>query len=163
MKYTAGGITGNLGQALVVEVPIAGKPLPPQNQNQGQGQGQGQDQGGAKQDAQPAGPVAKESGDDVMVDPPVRNLPQWDPNRWGPTRMAGPKTGVMLNWTENGCKASTAAMTLRWFAEDCPAGKIPFPTKAGGSIKPDWYGPRMGECFWPNADPPGKIALSDSG
>ena len=26
-------------------------------------------------------------------------------------------------------------MIMRWFAEDCPAGKIAFPTKPGGTAK----------------------------
>ena len=57
-------------------------------------------------------------GDDIYLDPPVRLLPQYD-SRWAQQRIAGPKTGRMLNWVENGCNASTAAMILRWFAEDC--------------------------------------------
>jgi len=60
-------------------------------------------------------------GDDIYLDPPVRLLPQYD-SRWAHERIGGPKTGRMLNWVENGCNASTAAMILRWFAEDCTAG-----------------------------------------
>src|SRR5205085_717194 len=83
----------------------------------------------------PPSPIAVVKGDDIYLDPPVRNLPQWDPKpRWGPTRIAGPKTGKMIDWPNNGCNASTAAIILRWFAEDCKAGKIPFPTKEGGTV-----------------------------
>jgi Putative peptidoglycan binding domain len=106
--------------------------------------------------------VAVVEGDDVYLDPPVRLWPQYD-NRWRNARIAGPKTGKMLDWIANGCNASVAAMTLRWFAEDCQAGKIDFPTKPGGSIDPSWYGLRMGESFWPNADPPGKVELTPEG
>ena len=155
MKYSAGGVTGSLGEALIVEVPLKGK-APPSG---GGGQGVAPD----NQQAQPAGPVVQEKGDDIVVDPPVRCLPQWEPSpRWGPTPIAG-KQGSFFDWAENGCNASTAAMILRWFAEDCPAGKIPFPTKPDGKVARDWYGPRMGECFWPNADPPGKVALDEGG
>ncbi len=108
------------------------------------------------------GPIAIVKGDDVYLDPPVRLLPQYD-NRWKRARIAGPKTGRLIDWINNGCNASTAAMTLRWFAEDCKAGKIPFPTKPGGSIDQSWYGLRMAESFWPNADPPGKVALTGRG
>jgi hypothetical protein len=110
----------------------------------------------------PASPVAVVEGDDVYLDPPVRLWPQYD-NRWKHERIAGPKTGKLLDWVSNGCNASVAAMTLRWFAEDCPAGTISFPTKPGGSIDPSWYGLRMGESFWPNADPPGKVELTPEG
>jgi hypothetical protein len=72
-------------------------------------------------------------GDDFYLDPPVRLLPQYD-RRWAQERIAGPKTGRMLNWVENGCNASTATMILRWFAEDCTAGTIPFPTKPDNSL-----------------------------
>lgn len=107
--------------------------------------------------------VAVSNGDDLYLDPPVRLLPQWD-SRWGKTRIAGPKTSQhVLTWTENGCNASSAAMVLRWFAEDCPMGKISFPTKEESAVHPDWYGPRMGEAFWPNADPPGKVELDVNG
>ncbi len=106
-----------------------------------------------------AGPIAVVNGADIYLDPPVRNLPQWDP-RWGKTRIAGLKDGKMIDWTNNGCNASTAAIILRWFAEDCKAGRIPFPTKEGGKVDPTWYGPRMGEAFWREADPPGKVELT---
>src|SRR5262249_39391254 len=102
--------------------------------------------------------LAVVDGDDVYLDPPVRLWPQYD-TRWSRQRIAGPKTGTLIDWIANGCNASVAAMTLRWFAEDCTAGTIPFPTKPGGSIDPTWYGLRMGESFWPNADPPGKVEL----
>jgi len=69
----------------------------------------------------------------------------------------------MLNWVENGCNASTAAMILRWFAEDCTAGTIPFPTKPDNAIDPSWYGLRLAEAFWPEADPPGKVELTPEG
>jgi len=101
-------------------------------------------------------------GDDIYLDPPVRLWPQYD-NRWKGERIAGPKTGRMLNWIANGCNASTAAMILRWFAEDCTAGRIAFPTKADSSINSSWYGLRMAEAFWPNADPPGKVELTPEG
>ena len=55
MKYTSGGITANLGEAVTVEVPIPAKT--------GGGDQQGI-AGNQKQDAQPAGPVAKEQGDE---------------------------------------------------------------------------------------------------
>src|SRR5262249_8592791 len=100
--------------------------------------------------------VAVVDGDDIYLDPPVRLWPQYG-NRWKQEGIAGPKTGALIDWIANGCNASVAAMTLRWFAEDCTAGKIAFPTKPGGSIDPSWYGLRMGESFWPNADPPGKV------
>ena len=117
----------------------------------------------AKVDPPQGGAIAVTEGDDIYIDPPVRNLPQYDSRRWGPTRIAGKKTDAMLNWQENGCNASTAAMILRWFAEDCGAGNIPFPYKPGGKIDKTWYAPAMGECFWPNADPPGKVSLTSSG
>jgi len=107
-------------------------------------------------------PAAVVDGEDVYLDPPVRLWPQYD-TRWRHERIAGLKTGKMLDWIANGCNASVAAMTLRWFAEDCTAGTIPFPTKPGGSIDPSWYGLRMGESFWPNADPPGKVELTPEG
>ena len=101
-------------------------------------------------------------GDDIYLDPPVRLLPQYD-SRWAQERIAGPKTGRMLNWVENGCNASTAAMILRWFAEDCTAGTIPFPTKPDNAIDASWYGLRLAEAFWPEADPPGKVELTPEG
>ena len=106
--------------------------------------------------------IAIVDGDDVYLDPPVRLWPQYD-NRWKHERIAGLKTGKLFDWINNGCNASVAAMTLRWFAEDCRAGKSPFPTKPGGSIDRSWYGLRMGESFWPNADPPGKVELTPEG
>ena len=154
MKYAVGGVTGTVGQALEVEVPLQGKPAPAPAGGEGVAKPDQQPQ-------QPAGPVAKESGDDVMVDPPVRNLPQWD-GRWGQKQIAG-KKGAKIDWQENGCNASTAAMTLRWFAEDCPAGKVAFPRKSAGSIDQSWYSLAMAESMWPNADPPGKVALDGSG
>src|SRR2546430_2368290 len=80
------------------------------------------------------GPIAVVKGADIYLDPPVRNLPQWDRDRWGPTRIAGAKTGAMIDWTNNGCNASTGAIILRWFAEDCKAGRIPFPTRPGSKV-----------------------------
>jgi peptidoglycan hydrolase-like protein with peptidoglycan-binding domain len=112
--------------------------------------------------AESSGPIAVVNGDDVYLDPPVRLWPQYDP-RWKRERIGGPKTGKLIDWINNGCNASTAAMTLRWFAEDCKAGKIPFPTKPGGRIDRSWYGLRMAESFWPNADPPGKVELTPGG
>jgi hypothetical protein len=106
--------------------------------------------------------IAVVNGDDVYLDPPVRLWPQYD-NRWKNNRIGGPKTGKLIDWIENGCNASTVAMILRWFAEDCTAGKVPFPTKPGGSIDESWYGLRMAESFWPNADPPGKVELTPEG
>lgn len=106
--------------------------------------------------------VAISDGDDIYLEPPVRLWPQYD-ERWKHERIGGPKSGALIDWIENGCNASTAAMVLRWFAEDCTAGKIPFPTKPGGSIDPSWYGLRMAESFWPNADPPGKVELTPEG
>lgn len=106
--------------------------------------------------------IAVVNGDDVYLDPPVRLWPQYD-NRWKHERIGGPKTGKLIDWVNNGCNASTAAMTLRWFAEDCREGKVPFPTKPGGSIDQSWHGLRMGESFWPNADPPGKVELTPEG
>ena len=113
-------------------------------------------------DESPSTLIAIVDGDDVYLDPPVRLWPQYD-NRWKHERIGGPKTGKLIDWVANGCNASTAAMTLRWFAEDCTAGTIAFPTKSGGRIDPGWYGLRMGESFWPNADPPGKVELTPEG
>lgn len=109
-----------------------------------------------------AAKVAVEDGDDIYLDPPLRLWPQYD-TRWRHERIAGPRTGRMLDWVTNGCNACSAAMILRWFAEDCIAGEIPFPTKPGSSIDPAWYGLRMAEAFWPNADPPGKVELTPEG
>jgi hypothetical protein len=108
------------------------------------------------------GPIAVSNDQgDVYMDPPVRLLRQWDSGRWGPTQIAG--DNPKATWTMSGCGPTSTAMVLRWFAEDCPAGHVPFPTKKNGAkIKPDWYPPRMGEYFWPNANPPGKIALTAS-
>jgi hypothetical protein len=106
--------------------------------------------------------VATVDGDDIYLDPPIRLWPQYDA-RWAHARIAGPKTGNMLDWIANGCNACTAAMVLRWFAEDCTLGAIDFPTKADSTIDAGWYGLRMGEAFWPNADPPGKVELTPEG
>lgn len=174
MQYATGGSKGKTGQTLALEVPVAGVPTVARAPAGAKGKqpsggggtgGEGAGTGGSSSvaaDPAPAGPVVKEDGDDILVDPPVRNLPQWD-GRWGHTRIGGPKTGKMLDWQENGCNASTAAMILRWFAEDCPAGKLAFPTKSGGAVDPGWFGPRMGEAFWPQADPPGKVELTEGG
>src|SRR5262249_47013925 len=107
-------------------------------------------------------PVATVDGDDIYLDPPVRLLPQYD-GRWAHERIAGPRTGRMLDWVANGCNASTAAMILRWFAEDCTAGSIVSPTKPDGATDPSWYPLRMAEAFWPEADPPGKVELTPEG
>jgi hypothetical protein len=64
--------------------------------------------------------LATVDGDDIYLDPPVRLLAQYD-GRWAQERIAGPRTGRMLDWRANGCNASTAAIILRWFAEDCTA------------------------------------------
>lgn len=106
--------------------------------------------------------LATVDGDDIYLDPPVRLLPQYD-SRWGQERIGGPKTGHMINWQANGCNASTAAMILRWFAEDCTAGRVEFPTKTDGTIDQSWYPLRMAEAFWPEADPPGKVELTPEG
>jgi hypothetical protein len=106
--------------------------------------------------------LATTDGEDIYLDPPVRLLPQYD-SRWAHHRIGGPKTGRMIDWVENGCNASTAAMILRWFAEDCPAGSMPFPTKPDSAIDEDWYPLRMAEAFWPEADPPGKVELTPEG
>ena len=161
MKYATGGVIGQVGATLDLEVPVAGKA--PAAQPAPAAKGATQPAGaGTDAPAEPTGPVVKEDGEDILIDPPVRNLPQWD-GRWGGRRIAGPKTGKMFDWQENGCNASTAAMILRWFAEDCPAGKIAFPTKPSGAVDASWYGLRMGEAFWPQADPPGKVELTTSG
>lgn len=101
-------------------------------------------------------------GDDIYLDPPVRLLAQYD-SRWAHERIGGPRTGRMLDWRANGCNASTAAMILRWFAEDCTAGSMPFPTKPDSAIDASWYPLRMAEAFWPEADPPGKVELTPEG
>jgi hypothetical protein len=106
--------------------------------------------------------LATADGDDLYLDPPVRLLAQFD-SRWAGARIGGPKTGRMIDWRANGCNASTAAMILRWFAEDCTAGKVPFPTKEDSAIDADWYPLRMAEAFWPEADPPGKVELTPEG
>jgi hypothetical protein len=106
--------------------------------------------------------IATVNGNDVYLDPPVRLWAQYD-RRWKHERIGGPRTGNRIDWIDNGCNASTAAMILRWFAEDCTAGKIPFPTKTSGNIKQDWYGLRMAEAFWPSADPAGKVELTPEG
>jgi hypothetical protein len=106
--------------------------------------------------------LATVDGDDIYLDPPVRLLAQYD-GRWAQKRIGGPKTGRMLDWRANGCNASTAAMILRWFAEDCTAGSVPFPTKPDSAIDPSWYPLRMAEAFWPEADPPGKVELTPEG
>lgn len=106
--------------------------------------------------------VATEDGDDIYLDPPVRLLPQYD-SRWARERIGGPKTGAMLDWVANGCNACTAAMILRWFAEDCGATSVPFPTKPEGAIDANWYPLRLAEAFWPEADPPGKVELTPEG
>lgn len=103
--------------------------------------------------------VATIDGDNIYLDPPLRLWPQWD-GRWAARRLGGPSAGNMVNWQKDGCNASSAAMILRWFAEDCTTGTVPFPVKEGSSIDSDWYGVRMAEAFWPNADPPGKIELT---
>jgi len=108
------------------------------------------------------GPLATVDGDDIYLDPPVRLLAQYD-SRWARERIGGPKTGRLLDWRANGCNASTAAMILRWFAEDCADGRIEFPTKPDGAIDPSWYPLRMAEAFWPDADPPGKVELTPKG
>src|SRR5262245_12870594 len=107
--------------------------------------------------------LATVDGDDIYLDPPVRLLAQWD-ERWARKQIGGPRTAVpKLLWSANGCNASTAAMILRWFAEDCTAGSIPFPTKPDSAIDPSWYPLRMAEAFWPEADPPGKVELTPEG
>lgn len=106
--------------------------------------------------------IAFVDGDDIYLDPPVRLLPQYD-SRWAHERIGGPKTSAMLDWVANGCNACTAAMTLRWFAEDCPSVTVPFPTKPDGVIDANWYPLRMAEAFWPAADPPGKVELTPEG
>jgi len=108
------------------------------------------------------GPLATVAGDDIYLDPPIRLLAQYD-IRWAGKRIGGPKTGHMIDWRANGCNASTAAMIVRWFAEDCKAGRIEFPTKPDGAIDPAWYPLRMAEAFWPEADPPGKVELTPEG
>ncbi len=108
----------------------------------------------------PAASLATEDGDDIYLDPPVRLLAQYD-ERWWDRRIGGPANSpTMLNWRDNGCNASTAAMILRWFAEDCTAGRIDFPTKEESALPEDWYPLRMAEAFWPLADPPGKVELT---
>lgn len=107
-------------------------------------------------------PLGTCDGDDIYLDPPMRLLPQYD-SRWAHERIGGPKTGRMIDWVANGCNASTAAMILRWFAEDCTAGSVPFPTKADSAIDASWYPLRMAEAFWPEADPPGKVELTPEG
>lgn len=113
-------------------------------------------------EASSASYVATEDGDDIYLDPPVRLLPQYD-SRWARERIGGPKTGRMLDWVANGCNASTAAMILRWFAEDCRTVSIPFPCKPESAIDASWYPLRMAEAFWPEADPPGKVELTPEG
>lgn len=106
--------------------------------------------------------LATVDGDDIWLDPPVRLLAQYD-SRWANERIGGPKTGKRLDWRANGCNASTAAMILRWFAEDCTVGRLPFPTKPASFIDRSFYPLRMAEAFWPEADPPGKVELTPEG
>ena len=96
-------------------------------------------------------------GDNLFLDPPVRLLAQWD-KRWG-QEVIGGASGTQ-KWAPNGCSATSAAMILRWFAEDCAVGRLAFPTKPGGSIASDQYPLRMAEAFWPLASPPGKVELT---
>ena len=113
-----------------------------------------------------SGPIAVQANGDIYLDPPVRLLRQWDSGRWGYKQMAGKKCSPVpegLQWVGSGCGPTSAAMVMRWFAEDCRAGQVPFPTKKGSTIASDWYPPRLGDCFWPDADPHGKIALLASG
>lgn len=107
-----------------------------------------------------SGPIAVVDWNDVYLDPPVRLLPQYD-SRWGKKAIGRLKSNKLVDWQNNGCNASSAAMILRWFAEDCKAGRLPFPTKSGGSIDGSWYSMRMGEAFWPNFDPPGEVELAN--
>src|SRR5262249_18937734 len=41
--------------------------------------------------------LAVVDGDDVYLDPPVRLWPQYD-TRWSRQRIAGPKTGTLIDW-----------------------------------------------------------------
>lgn len=108
----------------------------------------------------PTGSLATEEGDDIYLDPPVRLLAQYD-ERWWDRRIGGPADSpIKLNWRDNGCNASCVAMVLRWFAEDCTAGNIEFPTKEESAFPADWYPLRMAEAFWPLANPPGKVELT---
>jgi hypothetical protein len=104
--------------------------------------------------------LATIDGDDIYLDPPLRLLPQWD-SRWGNKVIAGNEGKA--KWAPNGCNASTAAMILRWFAEDCTAGQISFPTKPDALIEQEMYPLRMAEAFWPLAKPAGKVELTEDG
>ncbi|MBS2026230.1 MAG: peptidoglycan DD-metalloendopeptidase family protein [Deltaproteobacteria bacterium] len=83
--------------------------------------------------------------EDIVLDPPVRLLPQWD-SRWSTRTLHDDTT-----WKASGCHPSSVASILRWFAEDNPASKgaFKFPTAENTTIKPEHYGPRMCEGFWP--------------
>ena len=125
------------------------------------------------------GPIAIVDGDNIMVDPPVRLIPQWD-GRWADRRVAGPDSVNTANWQNSGCCPSCASMILRWFAEDCKAGRVAFPAMDGTRIDPAFYGPRMAQKFWPDGfdyyrkgkfaakpdkpgNPDGKVELNNSG
>jgi peptidoglycan hydrolase-like protein with peptidoglycan-binding domain len=124
------------------------------------------------------GPIAVVDGENIYLDPPVRLYPQWDP-RWADRRVGGPDM-VNTNWQGSGCCPSSAAMILRWFAEDCKAGRVAFPALDGTKISAAFYGPRMAQKFWPDGfdyyrkgkfaakpdrpgNPDGKVELNNSG
>ncbi len=98
----------------------------------------------------------------LYLDPPVRNLPQYD-GRWGGDQIgtiAGTPPCKELNWTNNACNISTATMVLRWFAEDCQAGTTPFPQPLNPvkSIPPTYYSKRFAQVVYPKATP-GQVTL----
>jgi hypothetical protein len=111
--------------------------------------------------------------DDVLCDPPVRLLPQWD-GRWGNDQIGGTERAPKdlpkgLHWYYSGCCPSTMAMVLRWFAEDNKdsKGKLRFPEKDGTSLAADFYSQRMCEAYWPTLlgkpNDKGRCGLNSSG
>ena len=105
-----------------------------------------------------------QSGEDIYLDPPVRLWAQYD-GRWS-GRTLGRTTPMpqtcklcgkveVWHWHAAACSASSAAMVLRWWAEDCKAtrGKYPFPSLDGSKLGKELYGPRMAQAFFPHGSP----------
>ena len=122
-----------------------------------------------------AGSGVESDGKSIMVAPPVRLLAQYDP-RWGKIHVGGAINTKTNSWQNDGCSATSAAMILRWFAED--RGLCKYPSKPESQIPEDHYGQRLGEAFWPDGfqyyskvtgvkepagNPDGRVGLTASG